>query len=199
MLGFSISTEQKGTFNAIIHVYKTSTKKEGDMRIPILTFGAIASFLTLNAFADTTSTVTSRNYVDAQDALKQNLIPAAYTNEDELGETVVTYTEEEGIIGERGICDVDADSGDGCSKDDLVTRDLLGVSVTTNKVCVEWVENAAHIDRNCLLWDLTDQYVYGGFCSTVSDCQEYKNQNGCSAVQCSGFPGRCQCWDGTVS
>ena len=171
------------------------------MRIPILTFGAIASVLSINSVFATTSTVTSKDYVDAADALKQDLVPEAWVNIDEngTGETVVTYTDTAGVLGERGICDVYADNGDGCSEGDLVTRDLLGTSVTTNKVCVEWVENAAHIDRNCLLWNLTDQVVYGGFCSTASDCQEYKNQHGCLQVQCSGYPGRCQCWDGTVS
>jgi hypothetical protein len=47
--------------------------------------GAIVSVLTLNAFADTTATVTSRNYVDAQDALKQDKITAGTTG------NVVTY------------------------------------------------------------------------------------------------------------
>ena len=47
------------------------------MRISVLTIGAIASIIAINSvFADTTtSTVTSRDYVDAQDALKQDIIP----------------------------------------------------------------------------------------------------------------------------
>ena len=54
------------------------------MRIPILTFGAIASVLTINSvMADTV--VTSRNYVDTQDALKQDKITAGTTG------SVVTY------------------------------------------------------------------------------------------------------------
>ena len=54
------------------------------MRIPILTFGAFASILTINSvMADTV--VTSRNYVDTQDALKQDKITAGTTG------SVVTY------------------------------------------------------------------------------------------------------------
>ena len=54
------------------------------MRISILTFGAIASILTINSvLADTV--VTSRGYVDTQDALKQDKITAGTTG------SVVTY------------------------------------------------------------------------------------------------------------
>ncbi|MBO4700767.1 MAG: hypothetical protein J5620_03400, partial [Alphaproteobacteria bacterium] len=92
----------------------------------VLLFGAIASVLTLNAFAETTtSTVTSRNYVDAQDALKQNKIPEAGTNYDEPGVSVVTYTEDgNGTIGERWICDSELYGDDNCDNNNLVTLDL---------------------------------------------------------------------------
>ena len=49
-----------------------------------LLFTAIASILTLNAFADPV-TVTTQDYVDTADALKQNKIPAGTTG------SVVTY------------------------------------------------------------------------------------------------------------
>lgn len=76
----------------------------------ILLFGAIASVFMTGAFA-TSSTVTSRDYVDAQDALKQDVIPGAGVNLDEngIGETVVTYTNEAGALGERGIFDINND------------------------------------------------------------------------------------------
>ena len=72
------------------------------MRIPILTFGAIASILTINSvIADTT--VTSKNYVDAEVAKKQNTIPVAGTNTANPGTSVVMYTNTAGTVGERGI------------------------------------------------------------------------------------------------
>lgn len=94
-----------------------------------LLFTAIMSILTLNAHA-TSATVTSRDYVDAQDALKQDLIPEAGVNAEENGggESVVTYTDEEGVLGERGICE---DSTDNCNQADIATFGLVG-DVATN-------------------------------------------------------------------
>ena len=87
------------------------------MRIPILTFGAIASIIAINSvFADTI--VTSRQYVDTT---RQATIPAAGTNASTPGTTVVTYTGTAGTIGERGICNSDT----GCNDGDLVTNSLL--------------------------------------------------------------------------
>lgn len=82
------------------------------MRIPFLTFGAFASVLTLNAFADTTSsTVTSKNYVDAQDALKQDVIPVETMTIDAgkgitltVPDKLVAYpTTTDGDIGKYGV------------------------------------------------------------------------------------------------
>ena len=63
------------------------------------------------------NTVTSKSYVDAQDALKQNKIPATGTNASTPGDTVVTYTDTAGTIGERGIYDGTGTMG----SDDLIT------------------------------------------------------------------------------
>ncbi len=124
-----------------------------------LFIGAIASIIAINSvFADTKSTVTSRGYVDAQDALKQNKIPAAGTNAATPGDTVVTYTSTgDGTIGERGIFD-GADTYDLLTDSNkLVTAGL--VQSATNCIyqnlqqmeCTEWVANADHTDENCLL------------------------------------------------
>ncbi|MBO4700492.1 MAG: hypothetical protein J5620_01945 [Alphaproteobacteria bacterium] len=163
-----------------------------------LLFGAIASVLTLNAFAETTtSTVTSRNYVDARDALKQNKIPAAGTNASTPGETVVTYTETgNGTIGERGIFDwgtgwdrqnneLVSDHGTDLLEAGNIIPDLVDLydSVTeisntvnnlpektvTYKTCTEW-SGTPHTDANCLLWNLSDSTVYGSECETNADC-----------------------------
>ena len=52
---------------------------------------------------------------------------------------------------------------------------ILPRTTTTNKVCTEWVSGQSHTDANCLLWNLTDQTVYGCFadgagCGKASDC-----------------------------
>ena len=147
----------------------------------VLLFGAIASVLTLNAFAETTtSTVTSRNYVDAQDALKQNKIPEAGTNYDEPGVSVVTYTEDgNGTIGERWICDAELYGDNDCDNNNLVTLDLLQSAAATDnlpettvayKTCTEW-SGTPHTDANCLLWSLGNKTVYGETqCTNNSDC-----------------------------
>ena len=96
------------------------------MRISVLTLGAIASILSINSVFATTSTVTSKDYVDAADALKQNKIPATGTNASTPGSTVVTYTGTAGTIGERGICN---DPTDNCNQADIATFGLVGNAV----------------------------------------------------------------------
>ena len=143
------------------------------MRIPILTFGAIASILTINSvLADTT--VTSKTYVDTT---RQATIPAAGTNEDEPGETVVTYTNTAGVIGERYICDADTEENGDCGGEDLVTASALHnatnnlpTKTITTRVCIRWIDGQSHTDANCLLWDLVDATVYGPQCTQNSDC-----------------------------
>ncbi len=61
--------------------------------------GAIASVITINSvFAD--ATITTKNYVDTT---RQATIPAAETNIETPGVSVVTYTDTAGTIGERWI------------------------------------------------------------------------------------------------
>ena len=156
------------------------------MRISILTIGAVASIIAINSVsADTTSTVTSRGYVDAVVATKQPKIPAAGTNAATPGETVVTYTSTgDGTIGERGIfnpqADFDWDNNEVATghEGDLVTADIyqqvgylynnmnnpLPTMAVTKKTCYAW-SGKTHTDENCLLWNLTDKYVYGCDCS----------------------------------
>ncbi len=89
-------------------------------------FGTIASVIAINSvFADTI--VTSKSYVDTT---RQATIPVAGTNEDEPGETVVTYTGTAGQIGERGICNNEKD--DDCAPNDLVTVRELDFAVMNN-------------------------------------------------------------------
>ena len=162
------------------------------MRIPILTFGAIASVLTINSvLADTT--VTSKQYVDTT---RQATIPAAGVNAEANGGgvSVVTYTKAgAGVIGERGIFDPETgwENGEIASghEGDLLDAGsiLPGVmqmketireiqnnmdlprTTVAYKTCTEWVAGMPHSDNNCLLWALDDKNVYGG-CTTRQDC-----------------------------
>lgn len=70
-----------------------------------LLFATIASILTLNAFADS-KTITTQGYVDAQDALKQDLIGTDMVTVDLKGNvvslpTLISYDETDGLIGTK--------------------------------------------------------------------------------------------------
>jgi hypothetical protein len=146
------------------------------MRIPILTFGAIASILTINSvLADTT--VTSKTYVDTT---RQATIPATGTNASTPGTTVVTYTGTAGQIGERGIFDPETGLRRGGivsgHENDLVTASMVVAPQNTvsYKECVEWDESVGgHYDHNCLLWDLRNAPIRARQCYSSEDCSGY--------------------------
>ena len=75
-------------------------------------FAGIMSAIISNAFATGENTVTSKSYVDTQDALKQDKIPAKSTADTLSSTSLVESTDESGIITERRIFDhlVDWDS-----------------------------------------------------------------------------------------
>ena len=174
-----------------------------------LFIGAIASVLTINSVLATTSTVTSRDYVDAQDALKQNKIPATGTNASTPGDTVVTYTSTAGTIGERWICDAEAYDDDDCDDTALVTTNVISSvldyvdaqinlpeTTVTYKTCTEW-SGTPHTDANCLLWNLSDKDVYGR-CSGDADCPDsncINNPDG-EYGYCQSSTGICACGGG---
>ena len=189
------------------------------MRISVLTIGAIASIITTATFAN--QVLTSQTYVDNQDALKQNKIPATGTNSSTPGSTVVTYTSTAGTIGERGIFDFGTGWDDsnkaivsGHETDLLEARRIvpglfyisdaltdiqdnmpdfndLPTTTVTYKTCTRWVDNAAHTDANCLLWNLTDKTVYGNECTRSSDCAWLDCPAGSGSLTCS--EGHCSC------
>ena len=155
-------------------------------------FATIASILSINAYA-VSATVTSKDYVDTT---RQATIPASGTNSATPGDTVVTYTDTAGTIGERGIFDWgtgwDRQNNEFVSghETDLLAAgsiilDLVDIydSVTeisdtvnnlpektvTYKTCTEW-SGTPHTDANCLLWNLSDSTVYGSECETGADC-----------------------------
>ena len=178
-----------------------------------LLLGAIASIIAINSvFADTT--VTSKQYVDTT---RQATIPAADTNYEANGGgvSVVTYTQNAGVLGERGICDAVADGNGDCDDDNLVTLDLLGdqmsgladqieqvtnlpQTASTNKVCVAWepgMESGG--DAYCILWNLVDTLVYGfPACRTAADCNDFAQSCPMRMASCGGWPSHCACDDG---
>ena len=130
------------------------------MRIPILTIGAFASVLTINSAFATSSTVTSKQYVDTEVAKKQNTIPVAGTNTANPGTSVVMYTNTAGTVGERGIYSDSTNYTAGTDANKLVTASALNGAVsnlptmTTSKLtCVD--------SPDCTLWTVADQEVYG--------------------------------------
>ncbi|MBQ6736444.1 MAG: hypothetical protein IJQ90_03065 [Alphaproteobacteria bacterium] len=102
------------------------------MRISILSIGVIASVLTINAFAETTtSTITTQSYVDTN---FQSKIPAGTVNSG----SVVAYTSDAGTVGERGLYNANyaryaaqtANSNYAYYKDYLPTMDMLTKALT---------------------------------------------------------------------
>ncbi len=139
-----------------------------------LIFGGILA-IAGNAYA-VTSTVTSKDYVDTEVGKKQKTIPVSGTNASTPGTTVVTYTNTAGTIGERYICDADAEENGDCDGEDLVTASALQnatnnlpTTITTNKTCAGWLDGQPNTDENCILWKLVEQDVYGR-CTKNSDC-----------------------------
>ena len=165
------------------------------MRISVLTIGAIASILSINSVFATTSTVTSKDYVDAADALKQNKIPAAGTNASTPGDTVVTYTQTgNGVIGERGIYAGNW-YNENTDADKLVTTDV----VTRTKNCVEqmipevWCEdyerdNQGRIIGGCILVGVSSsRYIPGQIC----DEDPFSGRTSCSSDEDCGDGNTC--------
>ena len=161
-----------------------------------LLFTAIMSILTLNAYA-TSATVTSRDYVDAQDALKQDKITAGTTgnvvlyNGTQNGQTQFTG---------RAIYDGANDYDSTTDVDKLITAGAVdamissstpeapATMVATQRFCAEYDNN-----NDCILWDLVDIPVNVEHCSIDSDCNWYRDQvsDYCDAVWCDR--GVCYC------
>lgn len=165
-----------------------------------LLFVTIASIAVGNAFADI-KTLTTRDYVDTADALKQDKIAA---NDDELYPqgSVVATTDVAGVVSYRGVCN-DPDV-DGCNDSDLVTLELLDnrtdlqETTVTTKSCYLWADNSDQTDdSDCLLWELIDTNVasfsassitlkeYGETASFASECA--------SGVLANVIPTYCGC------
>ncbi len=170
-----------------------------------LLFAMVITAVATNVFADvTTQTITTQDYVDTADALKQDKIPAAGTNEDELGESVVTYTNNDGEIGERGIY-----SGnwyvENRDADKLVTTDV----VVKTKGCVEQMipviecedyerDELGRIIGDCILVSIDYANLQPGMVCDNED--PFAGRTRCTTDSECGAGNNCcygKCWHGT--
>ena len=136
------------------------------MKISYIAIGAIASVLAINSvMAAGENTVASKSYVDARDDLKQNKIPQTGTNSSTPGDTVVTYTEREGKIGERGIYNGENDYDEDDDADSLVTAGVIAdfasavENITIENTVLSPVNHSLQScsigDSGCDLWTIS--------------------------------------------
>ena len=168
------------------------------MKISYIAIGAIASVLTINSvMAAGENTVASKSYVDARDDLKQDLIPEYGMNSSEPGSSVVTYTDREGRIGERGIYS-GASSYTNNDANSLVTTGVVHnfaaavESLTINDQELTMVNhnlqpcNAG--DSGCDLWTIGSNTqsiaAAGTFAPLTSSCLAYGATFNTSATEC---------------
>ena len=134
------------------------------MRIGNLCVFGLCVFMVGTAYAETTQadrkTVSSKAYVDTSVETRQEKIPAANSNNTNIGVSVVMYTTTgNGTIGERQIYDGTNNytSGDA---NKLVTASALKGSVT-NLPTMETSKLTCANPGTCSLWTIVDQEVYG--------------------------------------
>ncbi len=77
--------------------------------------------------------------------------------------------------GSRGIYDGSTTYDSSTDADKLVTASVvqnatnnLPEKTVTHRICTSWIDGQSHTDANCLLWNLTDQTVYGCFADGAS-------------------------------
>ena len=104
-------------------------------------------------------TTTSQPYVEREVNLKQGLIPAAGTNSANAGSTVVTYTAQSGVIGERALF-TGGEYTAGTDADKLITASALNTAFTTLPETDTTTLQCAN-PGTCTLWTIVDQTAYG--------------------------------------
>ena len=151
------------------------------MRIGNLCVFGLCVFMVGTACAETTQadrkTVSSKAYVDTSVETRQEKIPAANSNNTNIGVSVVTYTTTgNGTIGERQIYDGTNNytSGDA---NKLVTASALKGSVTNLPTMETSKLTCANESAGCTLWTIVDQQVYGGNNNNNSNSGGNNNNN----------------------
>jgi hypothetical protein len=179
------------------------------MKHTTFVFAGIISAIIGTAYAVGENTVTSKAYVDAMDATKQNTIPATGTNASTPGSTVVTYTGTAGTIGERAIFDYETGWDEGWVAEghetDLVPAEAMSEAINgmisdslngleSSQEPVRVVKTTCANSPDCTLWEMQDVVVQKLQCETVSDCSN--SGVGCRAPQIRGcVGGMCRCVD----
>ena len=194
------------------------------MRKTTFIFAGIISAVIGTAFAAGENTVTSKSYVDAQDALKQNKLHTASATPANNGATVVTYTDTEGTPGERGIFNYDnywdsenfvITSG---HEDDLVTaqdvipavenlyNDIDDIYESINVKDYEpiSVPSLTCANNDCTLYSVT---MVAGIahrltsCNSVNDCPECNDRTYkvCASGVCKCLAGQCKGYEESVT
>lgn len=155
-----------------------------------LLFTAIASILTLNAYA-TSSTVTSKGYVDARDALKQDLIPSKNVtitidgNEVDVP-SIVLYPadgENAGTIGETGFVSVDVTYA---KQDELERYDDDADS--------EFIDYKEWLNREASGGGVAEYAVSG---ATLAYAMDLVNRKKTDPMVCAGWPDGATQYDAT--
>ena len=165
---------------ANLYASKSKEKREKIMRIGNLCVFGLCVFMVGTAYAETTQadrkTVSSKAYVDTSVETRQEKIPAANSNNTNIGVSVVMYTEDgDGEIGERQIYDGTNNytSGDA---NKLVTASALKGSVTSLPTMETSKLTCANPDT-CSLWTIEDQQVYGNTNNNNSSSSNNNNNN----------------------
>lgn len=171
--------------------------------------GLLTMVISSPVFAVGENTVTSKAYVDAMDATKQNTIPATGTNASTPGSTVVTYTGTAGTIGERGIFDYETGWDEGWvaegHENDLVPAEAMSEAINgmildtvngleSSQEPVRVVKTTCANSPYCTLWEMQDVVVQKLQCETASDCSDSGVLCRAPATkECVG--GMCRCVD----
>ena len=160
------------------------------MRKTTFIFAGIISAVIGTAYAVGENTVTSKSYVDTQDALKQDKITAGTTG------SVVTYDGEDANgqaqFNERGIYDGLNEYDESTDADKLVTAQALNnlpALETTKLTC-------ANPNDGCTLWTMSAKFALtnGWECALHPDCS-YMHQEcvsrGATGEVCTNH--KCEC------
>jgi hypothetical protein len=168
-----------------------------------LIFAGIFVAITSSSFATGENTVTSKSYVDAQDALKQDKITAKTTG------NVVTYNgtgaNGQTQFDERGIFDGDADYTDN-DADSLITAGVVAdFASAVESITIPDNKLTCYDAPYCTLWQISDGTValadagtFAPLTAAAPSCKAYGETASNASECCSGNirmtkPATCGC------
>ena len=150
----------------------------------VLLFLSATVLMICPSFASVDSIITTKGYVDTEIETKQLKIPAAGAPNVGIGDSVITYTNTDGSLGERGVYtganDYDATS----DSDKLITASALNSAFTTLPA-LETNRLTCANPGTCNLWAITPQTAYGRAAAPAIDLSALGNTNGTAACMAS--------------